>query len=287
MKNSDLNAALASAGCAGCNITVTGTHHDFVTLPNGHVIVIAGLQKVVSGQNILGDVIIDLDQNRKPVWLWNSFDHLDTNRHPMGLPDWLHSNALLYSDDGNLLLSMRHQNWIIKIAYNNGAGDGHIIWKLGEGGDFTLGNGVDPTDWFYAQHGANFASSNSSGKFSLAVFDNGNDRTFAQGITCGTAGNPPCFYSTAAVLSIDEAAKTATYTYHPMLGVFSFFGGNVDTLVNGDVEYCEAASGPGTSATVVETTPGNAPVWKMTIANQFAYRALRIPSLYPGVQWTQ
>jgi len=26
-------------------------------------------------------------------------------------------------------------------------------------------------------------------------------------------------------------------------------------------------------------------VWQMDIAGQWAYRAYRIPSLYPGVQW--
>ena len=41
MTAADLNKALAGAACAGCNITVVGTHHDFVELPNGHLIVIA------------------------------------------------------------------------------------------------------------------------------------------------------------------------------------------------------------------------------------------------------
>jgi len=44
-----LNQALATATCTGCNITVVGTHHDFAVLPNGHVILIAAQQKVESG----------------------------------------------------------------------------------------------------------------------------------------------------------------------------------------------------------------------------------------------
>ncbi len=44
-----LNAALATATCAGCNITVAGMHHDFAVLPNGHLIVIAATEKSVSG----------------------------------------------------------------------------------------------------------------------------------------------------------------------------------------------------------------------------------------------
>jgi hypothetical protein len=65
---------------------------------------------------VLGDALVDLDTNLQPVWVWNSFDHLDVNRHPYLFPDWTHSNAIAYSaDDGNLLLSIRHQNWVIKI----------------------------------------------------------------------------------------------------------------------------------------------------------------------------
>ena len=79
----------------------------------------------------------------------------------MNFPDWTHSNAVLYSaSDGDLVLSMRHQNWILKIDYNNGQGAGDIVWHLGEGGDFTLQNGNDPVDWFYAQHKPSFVTPN-------------------------------------------------------------------------------------------------------------------------------
>ena len=82
MTAADLNNALAAATCGGdgCNITVIGTHHDFAILPNGHLIVIAATQQVISGTTVTGDVLIDLDQNHNPVWLWNEFDHLDVNR---------------------------------------------------------------------------------------------------------------------------------------------------------------------------------------------------------------
>ena len=103
--------------------------------------------------NVVADVVIDLDTNRQPVWVWNEFDHLDVNRHPMGFPDLTHSNAVIYSPtDHNIIVSMRHQNWVVKVDYNDGAGTGNILWHLGEGGDFALKNGVDPTDWNYAQH---------------------------------------------------------------------------------------------------------------------------------------
>jgi arylsulfate sulfotransferase len=147
-----------------------------------------------------------------PDWVWNSFDHLDINRHPFLFPDWTHSNVLLYSaDDHNVLLSVRHQNWIIKIDFEDGKGSGNILWRLGEGGDFSLNGGIDPTDWFYAQHGPNFFSTNTTGVFKLGVMDSGGDRQFPTGVICGVGGAAPCLYSTALVLQVDEAAKTATW----------------------------------------------------------------------------
>ena len=76
MTAADLNTALLTATCAGCNITVVGTHHDFAILPNGHLIV-CHTQGDMSGATVTGDALIDLDQNHNPVWLWNEFDHLD------------------------------------------------------------------------------------------------------------------------------------------------------------------------------------------------------------------
>ena len=288
MTPAQLNTALAAATCSGCNITVIGTHHDLVLLPNGHLIVLASTQQVVSGTTVTGDVVIDLDQNHNPVWLWNEFDHLDINRRPYMYPDWTHTNAVLYSpDDGNLIISIRHQNWLVKIDYQNGAGAGDILWRLGYQGDFTLMGGTTPTDWFYAQHGPSFVSKNTTGKFTLAVFDNGDDRVFPSGVTCGTSGEPPCLYSTAQIYDIDETAKTATLTFNPNTVNYSFFGGNNAVLANNNVEYCESAGGPGTAGDIYEVTQDTsaATVWHMLITGQYAYRGQRVPSLYPGVQW--
>ena len=288
MTAADLNAALAAATCTGCNITVVGTHHDFVLLPNGHLILIASTQQNISGTTVTGDVVIDLDPNHHPVWLWNEFDHLDVNRQPMGFPDWTHTNAIVYSaDDGNLIVSIRHQNWLLKIDYANGMGKGDIVWKLGYQGDFALIGGTDPTDWFYAQHGPSFVTKNTTGGFSLVLFDNGNDRVFPSGVTCGAAGQPACLYSTVPILQIDEAAKTATILFNPTAPTYSFFGGNASVLKNGNVEFCESAGGPGMAGDIYEVTQDSSAqtVWQMQITTQYAYRGQRISSLYPGVQW--
>jgi arylsulfate sulfotransferase len=283
MTAAELNNALAAATCAGdgCKVTIVGTHHDFVMLPNGHLIVIASTQQVISGTTVTGDVLIDLDQNHKPVWLWNEFDHLDTDRRPYMFPDWTHTNAVLYSaDDGNLIVSIRHQNWIVKVDYANGTGAGDVIWHLGYQGDFMLVGGTDPTDWFYAQHGPSFTTTNTTGQFGLAVFDNGDDRVFPPGVSA-------TLYSTVPVFSIEETSKTATLNFYMTAPTYSFFGGNNAVLNNGDVEFCESAEPTTTAGDIYEVTQGGSAqtVWHMNISDQYAYRGQRIPSMYPGVQW--
>jgi arylsulfate sulfotransferase len=296
MTAAQLNQELATATCAECNVTILATHHDFAILPNGHLIVLADTEQVISGVTVLGDVIIDLDQNHNPVWAWNEFNHLDTNRRPYSYPDWTHTNAILYSaSDGDLIISIRHQNWLLKIDYDNGTGTGDIVWHLGYQGDFTLLNAdgsadTNPFDWFYAQHGPNFVTTNTSGKFSVVLFDNGDDRgvSVVAGGTCGVTGQPAC-YSTVPILNLDETAMTATMVFNPTTPNYSFFGGNASVLSNGDVEYdeCAATSPPAQNAVIYEVTQASPPqtVWQMSVAGQYAYRGTRIPSLYPGVQW--
>ena len=292
----DLNSKLANATCIECHVTLATFHHDVEPLPNGHWLVLANTTMALSSTStpplsnapattVLGDVIVDLDQNLQPVWAWNEFNHLDPNRHPMQFPDWTHTNAIVYSkDDGNILVSIRHQNWVIKVNYADGTGDGSILWRLGQGGDFTLLGGTDPTDWEYAQHYPSFFSTNTTGVFSLGLMDNGDDRIFPTGVTCGSAGAPPCLYTTIPVWRIDEAAKTATFTFHQILpaNLYSSFGGNMEQLANNDVEYNLCAIGQ-----VYEVTSEGTPqtVWNMNVAGAALYRAGRIPSLYPGVQW--
>ncbi len=288
-----INQELAAGGY---NLTVDDIHHDFAVLPNGHIILIAAtiqpfnnLTGYPGTTNVLGDVLIDLDQNFNVAWVWNEFDHLDINRHPMNFPDWTHTNAVLYSPaDGNLLISIRHQFWIVKIDYENGAGSGNIIWRLGEGGDFTLSGGTSPQDWFYAQHGPSFVGTATTGQFSLTMMDNGDNRILADGDTCGVDGAAAC-YSTVPILAIDEAARTATITARQTFpsAQYSEWGGNAEVLANGDLEYDLCAESSGDGSNIAETTAGANPqnVWGLTESGASLYRAFRMPSLYPGVQW--
>jgi hypothetical protein len=299
----DLNELMAKATCAECKVTLATFHHDVVPLPNGHWLVLANTTMQLSpntkpplnnapATTVLGDVIVDLDTNLQPVWAWNEFNHLDPNRHPYQFPDWTHTNAVVYSkDDGNILVSMRQQNWVVKVDYQDGKGSGAVLWRLGQGGNFTLKNGTDPNDWEYAQHYPAFISSNTTGVFSLGVMDNGDDRTFGTGTGCIAPGNPGCLYSSIPVYQIDENAKTATLTFHQIVPApqYSFFGGSVDLLANGNIEYdlCGLNGVIAGGSYIYEVTPQSTPqtVWTMQVTGTNAYRGVRMPSLYPGVQW--
>jgi len=280
---------------AGYKWVANSIHHDFTMLPNGHLLLLVNTHKDFTDlpgfpgkTTVLGDAIVDLDPNFNPVWVWSTFDHLDVNRHPMLFPDWTHSNSLAYSpDDGNLILSMRHQSWVIKIDYANGQGTGDVLWRLGYGGDFTLLNSTSPADWFYAQHYVRIISPNSTGIFQLAMFDNGDNRILdASGTTCGSAGAADC-YSRPAIFQVDENAKTAQILWaYPT--VYSFWGGVVQQLPNSDmfVDVTTPADNQ-TGARILELTQEASPqtVWRLDINGQNSYRTTHLPSLYPGVQW--
>ena len=122
----DITNWLSAAGylnALGQPLIVYAIHHDVIPLPNGHLIAMinylekcTNISGCVGTQDLIIDAIVDLDQNHKPVWLWDAFDHqcsptsgpcLDINRRPMASPDWLHNNSLVYSsDDGNLIVSV-------------------------------------------------------------------------------------------------------------------------------------------------------------------------------------
>jgi arylsulfate sulfotransferase len=249
----ELNQWLAAAGYRW---TAHAIHHDILPLANGHTIVLVNTEKRFSNGPhrhttlVLGDALIDLDPNYKPVWTWTSFDHLDVYRHPMEFPDWTHTNAVIYSpDDGNLLLSLRHQHWVVKIDYGNGRGSGNVLWRLGYQGDFKLLNSNSPADWFFAQHYLQFITPNTTGDFQLALFDNGNHRVLdPRGSTCDPSRTlsgyarpaiwskrPDC-YSRSTIFELNETARTARLLWSDG-APFSNWGGVTMQLPNKNIFF--------------------------------------------------
>jgi arylsulfate sulfotransferase len=88
---------------SGHNPKFLAFHHDFAPLDNGHVIVLGQTSRDFTDlpgypgtMTVVGDVLVDLDQDWNPVWVWDSFDYLDVNRHLQGLPDCLELHPVAF-----------------------------------------------------------------------------------------------------------------------------------------------------------------------------------------------
>ena len=274
---------------------INSFHHEARKLPDGGYLVLADSERILTdvqgpgNVDVIGDTILVLDSNLQVTWAWDSFDHLDTHRmavlgetctYPANLScaafylsktanDWLHGNALQLTPDGNILYSMRHQDWVIKIDYENGAGTGDILWHLGQGGDFQI-NSSDSWPWFSHQHDANFESDGQT----FLVFDDGNTRQ---------ASNPSA-HSRGQMLQIDEPNHVATLVVNADLGGYSYALGSAQQLPDGNFHYDAGAlpnpAQPGGSlAQSLEVNPSGSVVYGIQFAT-LEYRSFRMQDLY-------
>jgi arylsulfate sulfotransferase len=272
---------------------ITGFNHDAIRLANGHTLVICSQERIYPGGtqgapaavDILGDAVVDLDANWNVAWSWSAYDHLDVTRAAIlgetcygqaGCPqltiataanDWLHANSLNYlASSGDVLLSIRHQDWVVKIDYANGAGTGNVLWRLGLAGDFAI-QSTDPYPWFSHQHDAQIDPT--TGLF--LAFDNGNTRvTMAGGV-----GN-----SRGYVLQINEASLTATPVLLADLGVYSTAVGSAQLLDNGNYHFhAGLVPAPSPHAYSFELLPDGS---QDSILEEFlqVYRSYRMSSMY-------
>lgn len=275
---------------------VTSFHHDAVRLANGSIAAIASVEKIFNGiqgssgpVDVLGDAIVVMDQNFNVTWAWNSFDQLDVTRRAVmgetcatnqpGCPpvllastigqttaaDWLHSNSLDYLADGNFILSMRHQDWVIKIDYRNGAGNGAVLWRLGKDGDFTM-TSSDPFPWFSHQHSASFNGN------SLWLFDNGNTRHSADANAT----------SRGQVFQLNESTRTASIMLSADLGSYSPALGSAEHLQNGNYHFLSGNLSSGHSQSM-EIVPDPGPAGKtdfLVDAANPAYRSFRMRNIF-------
>ncbi len=287
--------------------------HETRRLPNGNFLLL-GSSDLVSTQyqggtqqdpvDILGDLILVLDHNLQLVWAWDSFSHQDLSREATqgeicthgagGCPafpanfsqanDWLHTNAAQLTPDGNIIISERHQDWVLKINYQNGQGDGSILWKMGPFGDFTMTNPPptlcgDPNvfPWFTHQHDAAFQPnvSLSLGTSFFTVFDDGNLRN----AECG--GNQ---HSRGIAMLVSEKNKTVTLVTEGDLGGYSAALGSADLLIASDGIYTSYGNGaltnpPPQAATSTELDLSGKIVYQIQV-DSWSYRTYRRRDLY-------
>lgn len=288
LRETNIDAVNAQLKARGQEI-IYGFHHEFSRLPNGEIVTLGWTQRTidVSGTptRYAGDMLMVLDEDLQVVWTWDAFDHLDVARGPVlgelcvlgggpcpliGAVDWLHENAVSWSPtDGNLLISVRHQDWVIKIDYADGTGDGHIIWRLGQGGDFAV-NASDPSPWFSHQHYPRYLANGA-----LLLFDNGNTRR---------AGDPNA-HSRGQIWKLDEDAMTATLEFNVDLGNYSPELGAAQPLPNGNYVFDSGSQGPPPNqfGQSIEVLPDGTKIYVQEVAAR-DYRSFRMRSLYQGIR---
>lgn len=262
-------------------------HHEALRLPNGHTAVIASVERILTDVqgpgdvNVYGEMILVLDASFHVVWTWNAFEHLDPARVALlgetciyegpGCPalflgptanDWLHGNSLQLTQDGHLLFSIRHQDWVIKIDYQNGAGSGDVLWRLGKNGDFQMIS-ADPSPWFSHQHDPSLRDG------VLVVYDNGNVRVQAGG------GN-----SRGQVMYLDEVRRIAVMLRNFDLGAYAEALGSAQRLANGDYHFDSGFLNG--KAEQIEVTPDGTRSFVFG-SDALVYRSFRLRDLFRGV----
>jgi len=299
--------------CSTGQTAATQFHHDAVRLPNGHTLALVKVEKLFTDGtqgssphnpvDILGDLVVDLDMNLQVAWAFNSFQSMNPNRKAVlhdrcqlsdiclinfapVANDWLHSNTVYYIPaDGNLLISMRNQDLVVKVDYRDGTGTGAVLWRLGKDGDFTMTGTSDPYPWFSHQHDVGYQTgiSNTAPTQVLSLFDNANTRAAPPPVGIG-AGN-----SRGYVLSIDHTNMTVTPLLLADLGTYSHSVGSAQRLSNGNYHFesgnINAPDGLVTNTSQsVEVIPDsvNGTLDYTLLKNSIAYRSYRMTSLYSG-----
>ena len=264
---------------------IYGFHHEVLRLPDGNIATLGWTLRTVDingkPKQYVGQMLLVLDQDLQVIWTWDAFDHMDVQRGPIlhdkctgapcpipGAVDWLHTNSIAWSaEDGNLLMSVRHQAWEIKIDYRNGSGDGHIIWRLGKDGDFAVVSS-DPNPWFSYQHNVHYLDKNT-----LLLFDNGNVR--CKGVKqCRSRGQ---------TWTIDEKSMTATLGLNVDLNL-SLALGSAERLPNGNFVFTSGALARQGAliGKSIEVSPNGTKQYVLE-GGAWEYRTYRMTGLYDGI----
>lgn len=192
---------------------------------------IMNLSGIVQGGSSTASVIGAVIQERRfsdgvVVFEWKSLDHIpvtdatDDIKLTDNLIDYIHVNSVSKDVDGNLIVSCRHTDEVIKIRKSTG----EVLWRLGgsasKGNQFTFINDTfNNFSGFSHQHSAIRTKSGN-----ILLFDNGNLRPLPN-------------YARAVEYALDTVAMTATrvWTWQPALGVIASSQGSVQELDGGNI----------------------------------------------------
>ncbi len=161
----------------------------------------------------------------------------------------------------------------MRIDYQDGAGSGNILWRMGNEGDWSFNNLTgDPWPWFSHQHEAAIESNGD-----LSVFDNGNLRVTQLGGACG----PNDCNSRGMVLQLNESIKQVTPVLSADLGVYSSAVGSAQLLSNGNYFFWAGFANSLGYAIEIQPIAGTTSGPQVfNLQGTMGYRAWRMPNLY-------
>jgi hypothetical protein len=219
---------------------------------------------------VLWNGIQEFDSSGDLIFEWRGIDHCDIRDAihenwrdtAVHVFDYMHSNSLDITNDGNILLSSRHLDEVSKLDRVSG----EFLWRIGGAhNQFTFEN---DTLGFTYQHAARMLPNGH-----VTLFDNGNWHPIPE--------------SRAIEFAIDETHKTATriweYRHDPPIASAAM--GYVQRLSNGNT----LISWGGTPTakewqTVTEVDPANRVLFDMSMSNgNFSYRVIKQESTLAGV----
>lgn len=168
-------------------------HHDMVVLPNGHALLLTYEREdgvTVPGApacatpdgTVWWSNVEEVDAGGASVWSWRSRDHL-TPADSTYLPaqaiagcDLQHADSIDVAANGDVIVSMRHLDSVLRIRRNpGGPDDGTIVWRLGgPNSNFTFVD--DPYRGPARQHDARLGADGV-----LTLVDNRTERAGEQG----------------------------------------------------------------------------------------------------------
>jgi hypothetical protein len=208
----------------------TTDFHEFLMLPNGHVMlmsyhtIIFDMSTIVPGGQtnclLVINIIQEQDTDKNVVFEWRNIDYIPITDSDLDLTasrvNYGTLNAFEVDDDGNILASFRNHSEIMKI--NRATGE--VMWRMGSPrGEFTfVGEHEENAPYYYArQHDIRRLPNGN-----ISLFDNGQFHT------------PP--YSRGVEYALDEVNKVATLVSefrYPNGNIFCATAGNAQKLSNG------------------------------------------------------
>jgi len=229
-------------------------HHEAFPLPDGGVLTLdQALVDVpdlpvsyteldqLQPTTVIDNGVVELDATGEVVRRVPLTDVLQTSRvgfnsldpTALGAPDWAHANAVVPDDDGGWVVSLRHQDALVKID-----DQGELVWILGDPSGWVapwsdaLLTPEGDLSWPYHPHAPELRRVD--GELRVLLFDNGNE-----GHTPYTAGPPSPPASRLVEFAVDESAGTVrelwAYEHADGAPLAAFALGDADRLDEGDV----------------------------------------------------